>query len=1070
VPAAAESIVARIVEKFLRGNLSVLLILLSLAAGAAALLVTPREEEPQIVVPLADVMIRYPGGGAGEVEKLVSSRLEKMLLQIDGVEYVYSMSRPGLAVVTVRFHVGEDREDSLIKLYTKIESNLDRVTPGIEGWVVKPIEIDDVPIVTATLYSDRLDDHVLYRVAEEVVESLQSLPDTARIEIVGGRPRVARVELDPDRLAAYGLSAVEVGAAIRASNVNLQVGSFLSADEAAAVEVGPYIRDRDELAGLMIGVHADRPVYLQDVAGIVDGPDEAARFVRLGFGPGAEGGGVDSRPAVTIAVAKQKGTNAVRLAAAVEERLTHLRRTLIPDEVGVRITRDYGETANDKVNELVEGLAIAVLTVIGLIAFAMGWREGVIVAIAVPITYSLTLLVNYAAGYTINRVTLFALILALGLLVDDPIVDVENINRHLRLRREPPLRAVLTAVNEVRPPIILATLAVIVSFLPMFFITGMMGPYMRPMALNVPLTMLMSMIVAFTITPWLSFGMLRRGVEREERPFDLKSSPVYRLYRAIIEPLLDSRRLAWGLIALAAALFALSVAMAPLAVPLKMLPFDNKNEFQLVVDLPEGTPLERTDAVVRDIEAFLRTVPEVTDYSSYVGTASPIDFNGMVRHYYMREGPNVADVRVNLVDRDRREQQSHALGMRLREGLRGLQRDGARIKLVEMPPGPPVLASIVAEIRGSPHHSYADLLAAAAEVESRLERRPGVVDVDSVIEQAQPLWIFEVDREKAGLSGISVADVAATLRMALSGERYGTIHMPHERNELAIELRLPEPSRSSLGDLERIPIKGLGGAVVQLGEIGRFRESTVEQTIYRKNLERVVYVTAEAAGVGPAYPVLEMIADLADRPLPAGIRVDWAGEGEWKITLDVFRDLGLAFLAALAGIFVLLTYETRSYALPLIIMISIPLTMIGIMPGFYLLNLLAGGEVGGYEDQIFFTATAMIGMIALSGIVVRNAIILIDFIRNALQEGRPMREAIVESGAVRFRPIFLTAGTTLLGAWPITLDPIFSGLAWSLIFGLLVSTVFTLVIIPVIYFMIYGNRPPAHGGAAGEVE
>jgi multidrug efflux pump subunit AcrB len=923
--------------------------------------------------------------------------------------------------------------------------------------------------VTATLYSDRIDDHILYRVAEEVAEKLQSIPNTSRIEIVGGRPRIVRVNLDPERLAAYGLSAVEVGKAIRASNVNLQVGSFQSADATATVEVGPFIRTRDELRELMVGVYADRPVYLQDVADIEDGPAEATQLVRLGLGPGAESGAQRSQPAVTIAVAKKKGTNAVWLADTVEERLTEIGRTVIPDEVGVRITRNYGDTANDKVNELVEGLAIAVLTVIGLIAIAMGWREGVIVAFAVPITYSLTLLVNYAAGYTINRVTLFALILSLGLLVDDPIVDVENIYRHLRMRREPPLRAVLTAVNEVRPPIILATLAVIVSFLPMFFITGMMGPYMRPMALNVPLTMLMSMIVAFTITPWLSYKMLRHDRGGDEAPFDLRSTFMYRTYRSIIGPLLASRPRAWALIALVAVLFGLSMVMAPLAVPLKMLPFDNKNEFQLIVDMPEGTPLERTDAVVRDIEAFLRTVPEVTDYSSYVGTASPIDFNGMVRHYYMRQGSNIADVRVNLLDKDFREQQSHALGMRLREELLGLQRWGARIKLVEMPPGPPVLSSIVAEVYGTPRHAYADLVAAAGEIESRLEQQRGVVDIDSVVEEPQALWTFEVDREKAGLSGISVADVAATLRMALSGERSGAVHLPHERNELAIELRLPEPSRSSIGDLERIVIKGRDGAVVQLGELGRFHETSAEQTIYRKNLERVVYVTAEAAGVGPAYPVIEMIGDLEGDPLPAGIRTDWAGEGEWKITLDVFRDLGIAFLAALVGIFVLLTYETRSYVLPLIIMISIPLTMIGIMPGFWILNLLAGGEVGGYADQIFFTATAMIGMIALSGIVVRNAIILIDFIRNALDEGRPMREAIVESGAVRARPIFLTAATTLLGAWPITLDPIFSGLAWSLIFGLVVSTVFTLVIIPIVFYLIYEGRK-VEGIANGEAD
>jgi len=1058
-----------LIETFLQGNLAPLLVLIALAAGVAALLLTPREEEPQIVVPLADVLVQYPGGTAEEVERLVASRLERLLYQVDGVEYVYSMSRPGLAVVTVRFTVGEDREESLIKLYNKIFQNIDRTTPGIAGWVVKPIEIDDVPIVTVALYGGGYDDHVLARVGEEVVARLQHIRDAGAVTLHGGRRRVLHVYLDPERLAAYGLSPLEIAGSIRVSNVQMESGGFEQANASLRVEAGPFLSDAGGLRALMVGVHAGRPVYLRDVARVEDGPEERQTYTRIGFGPGAgeAAAAPGSVPAVTVAVAKKKGSNAVRVAREVERALAGMRGTILPDEMAFRITRNAGETANEKVNGLVRSLAEAMLTVILLIAVAMTVRVSLIVALAVPVTYSLTLLVNYLAGYTINRVTLFALILALGLLVDDPIVATENIYRHLQGRRGPRRPAIAAAMREILKPNILATLAVIAAFLPMFFITGMMGPYMRPMALNVPLAMLSSMLVAFTITPWVCSKVLRETSGEAPAP-PVEATRAYRLYRAVLRPLAESRARSALLLAGIGGLFAFSLVLVPTGgVPLKMLPFDNKNEFQIVADLPESATLETADAVVRELEAYLRQVPEVADFTATVGAGSPMDFNGLVRHYYLRRGPNVADVRVNLLPRERRRTDSHALVLRLRPDLEAIgRRWNARLKLVEAPPGPPVLSTVVAELTGPPGCPYGDLAAAAETVRARLEAEPGVVDVDDSVEADQPKLFFRVDREKAGLNGISVEDVAGALRLALDGLEAGTLHAPGQQNEVPILLRLPRDRRSDPALLRTIAVRGRGGNAVQLGELGRFEETTYDRTIHHKNLERVVYVTAEMAGRGPAYAVLALQAHFRDHPLPGGLRVDWRGEGEWKITLDVFRDLGFAFAAALVAIYALLVYETGSYALPGVIMMSIPLTLIGILPGFGLLNVLVNRPVGGYGNPVFFTATAMIGMITLAGIVVRNGIILATFIRDGAAAGRPLREAVYEAGAVRFRPIFLTAATTMLGTWPITLDPIFSGLAWAIIFGLFVSTAFTLVVIPVVYLLIY-DRPASGRSPAG---
>lgn len=1073
----------RIVELFLRGDVAALFVLVSLLLGAAALFITPREEEPQIVVPMADVIVDAPGLSAAEVERQVTDRLEKLLHQIDGVEYVYSVSRPGRSIVTVRFYVGEDREDSLVKLYNKIHANTDQVPPSVTAWVVKPVEIDDVPIVIATLWSenDRQGDHELRRIGEEIQRELQSVADTNRVWISGGRPRRIRVELDSRRLAARQTSALQVAAALRASNVNQRAGAFEQGDREWTVEAGPFLTSAEELAALVVNVAADRPVYLRDVAVVIDGPAEVDTYSWIGFGPADPSAPRSEQfhPAVHLAVAKRKGANAVTVARAIEERLEELARTHFPDGLRYRITRDYGETADEKVDELVEALVVAVLTVIALIGLVIGWRAALVIAIAIPVCYGLTLTVNLLAGYTINRVTMFALILALGLLVDDPITDVENIARYFAMRVLPPRESVLRAIQEVRPALILSTLAIIASFLPMMFITGMMGPYMAPMALNVPLTVTISTVVAFVVTPWMAMAALRGGDTTGEPAPDITRTLLYRLSNAVIGGILDRPRLPALALAGVGVLLLLAVVPALVrSVPLKMLPYDNKNELQIVIDMPEGTSLERTAAVARRLASWVGGEAEVRDFQVFVGFASPMDFNGMVRHYFLRQGAHVADIRVNLAPKDRRRQQSHEIVLRWRRPLAELAAElGAEIKVVEVPPGPPVLATITAEVYAPSGVAYGELVAAAAHVRDRLAREPGVVDVDTSAESERDIWVFETDRAKAALSGVSVETVAHTLALSLGGLQATTLHVAGEVDPLWIELRLPRAQRSSIEELGELYVRGEDGAVVQLSSIGRFVRRAEEQPIHHKNLRRVAYVYGEVAGRPPADAIVDMQADHRGAAAPAprdvesrtwlspgggdgwavpdGYEVEWAGEGEWKITLDVFRDLGLAFAAALVGIFVILMFQTESRLLPLLIMLAIPLTLIGIMPGFFLLNL-GSNQVGGYPNPVFFTATAMIGMIALAGIVVRNSVVLIDFIHMAEAEGMPRREAIVRSVAVRTRPILLTAGTTLLANWVITLDPVFSGLAWAIIFGILASTLFTLVVIPVTYAMLYG--------------
>jgi multidrug efflux pump subunit AcrB len=1061
---------ARIVDLFLGSNLSMLLILASLAAGIVALIVTPREEDPQISVPMADIIVQMPGASAAEVENLVTVNLEKRLWEMEGVKHIYSISQPGIAMVTVRFVVGYDQTKSLVQIYNKLESNRDAVPPGVIGWIVKPITINDVPIVTFAVWSKTQSDAALRRVADEILHRMQQVPDTGRSFVVGGRRRQVRVELDPQRLAGYGLSPLEVAKALKGADANLRVGEFARDNREYVLDSGPFLRSAAEVANLVVAVREQHPIYLRDVADVIDGPAEATSYTTVGFGPArdelfgepgqlkvdATGEPGHLYPAVAVAFAKRRGTNAVAVAEGLIKEVEALKGVAIPSDISVLVTRNYGETANEKVNELVRELLIAVAIIVVLLAFSLGIREAFIVAIAVPITLAITLVGNLVAGYTINRVTLFALILSLGLLVDDPIVDVENIHRHLRMGKEDPRQATLTAVDEVRPPTILATFTVIVSFIPMLFVTGMMGPYMRPMPFNVPVAMLMSLVVAFTITPWAAYHLLPREHVRNGSDDSEEAPAIRRWYSKVLAPLLESRRKArMFLIAMVAALIVSILLVVFGLVPVKMLPFDNKNELQLVIDMPEGAALETTDAVVRSFNDFLARVPEVTDFESYTGTASPFDFNGMVRHYYMRRHPWQADIRVNLAHKERRVQSSHQIALRIRPELEKIAtRYGAKLKIVEVPPGPPVLETMVAEIYGPPQAEYGQLIAFGRQLRGILNRTSGITDTDDFSVAPQPRLQFILDRDKAALHGVSTAEVAQTLALMMGGNAPATVHIASERDPLVIELRMPRAARSDLTAITSIKVRGSGASMVPLGELGQIRESIEEQPIYRKDLQPVAMVMGDTAGVSPANEIL-WLEGHTKHLLPAGYTINWSGEGEWNITVTVFRDLGLAFAAALFLIYVLLVAQTESLAMPLIIMAAIPLTLIGIMPGFFILNLITNRPIAGFPDPTFFTATAMIGMIALAGIVVRNSIILIDFIHHGLARGRGLEDAVIEAGAIRLRPIVLTAGAAMLGSAVITLDPIFSGLAWAFIFGIFASTAFTLVVVPLIYYLVY---------------
>ncbi|MEQ8516688.1 MAG: efflux RND transporter permease subunit, partial [Chromatocurvus sp.] len=1038
----------------LRGGLPTLIFLGSLLAGMLALQLTPREEEPQIVVPMMDVVVEAPGLSARQTERQVTIPLEKLLYQISGIEHLYSSTRAGRVTVTLRFHVGEDRETALLNAYNKLYSNQHRIPEVVTRWQLNPVEIDDVPILVVALWStdgERYGDYELGRMAQEFATALQAIPQTNGVTVTGGRKRTLRILLDPEAMGARRSTPIDIIEALSAANQLRDAGDWVVGNQAIALEAGDVLRDVGELRQLVVNVIDGAPVFLRDVADIVDGPAEptAHSWLQAVSGEGASIG----HPMVTLAVAKQRGANAVTVSAQALSTLERLQAGVLPPEVRLTVLRDYGETADAKVNELVTSLGFAILTVVVFIGVFLGWRAALVVGLALPVCYGAALALDLAFGYTINRVTLFALILSLGLLVDDPITGVDNIDRFLRRGEGSLAERVSGAMREIRSPLIMSTLTIVVAFLPLAFITGMMGPYMAPMAFNVPVSVIISTLVAFLVTPFVASRLLRTGP-----PADPGDMPVGQgLYRSLLTPFLDSRGRAHTLLVVVVLLFIVS-ALLPVwrAVPVKLLPYDNKSEVQVLLDMPEVSSLEHTAATLRQLSAEVARVPEVRWVAAFAGEPSPMDFNGMVRRYYQRLEPHLGELRLVLADKAMREHQSHAVVLRLRALLAPLVEDGVSVKVVEVPPGPPVLSTVVAEIYADTLTPYAAQEAAARKLLQRLSREAHVVEVDSTLEAAQPLRRFITDKQKAALSGVSTADVARLLSLANAGEVAGYLQDPDEMLPVPMELRLPRAGRVQEGDFLRLLVRGRAGItattteqglevapqpLVALGELGGFQSRTVDSTIHRKDLQQVVYVMAELNGRTPVEVIADINADqrLSGDPLvggstapdwesrtffnsgggkpwqlPPGTRVSWTGEGELAITIDVFRDMGLGYAFALVAIFAILRIQTQSTALSLIIMSAIPLTVIGIMPGFWLMNQVGERVVAGAPDPVMFTATAMIGMIALAGIVVRNSLILVEFIAQSLDEGEPLREAVLRAGAVRMRPVMLTAGTTLL--------------------------------------------------------
>jgi multidrug efflux pump subunit AcrB len=1057
----------KVARAFIGSKLTSLIVAASILLGLGAVAMLPREEEPQIVVPMIDVFVQMPGASAKEVEERVTRPMEKLLWEVPGVEYIYSTSSPGMAMAVVRFYVGQDEEDAIVRLNQKLLSNFDLIPPGASQPLVKPRSIDDVPILALTLSSDRYDHFTLRRVAAQVHDQIKEINDVSEVKIIGGQRRQISVLLDEARMSARNIAPAAIVPMLEQSNRQSQSGVFSSGNREFLVETGGFLSSAEEIGAVVIGVFNDRPVYLRDVAKIEDGPEEPADYVMFGKGDWASQRisaassserVASAQPAVTISVAKRKGMNAIEIADKVLEKVDRLKGALIPSEVTVTTTRNYGETASEKSNELLLHMMIAIFSVAVLIWLALGLRESGIVAIAIPVTLALTLAVFYLYGYTLNRITLFALIFSIGILVDDAIVVVENIARHYRLpeNKGRPIREVaVEAVDEVGNPTILATFAVIAAILPMAFVGGLMGPYMKPIPVGATAAMLFSLLVAFIVTPWASLRLIKKDDGREGSHEDNEENRITKLYRAVMGRLIRIPKWRYGFLLGVVLLLLASVSLVGFKlVRVKMLPFDNKSEFQVIVDMPEGAPLEMTAAVTREIGDYIRTVPEVTDYQMYVGTASPYNFNGLVRHYFLRRGPNVADIQVNLVPKDERDAQSHDIAKRVRPQIQAIaKRYNARVKVAEVPPGPPVLQTLVAEIYGP---EYPRQLQIAKQIQDIFDRTPGVVDVDSYVEDDQPKYRFVVDKEKAALNGVSAEQVAVTLRIAIEGMNAGLLHKPQEKEDAPISLRLPRAERSSVDDLQRIKVMGRSGNLVPLGELVRVEEQIAEKSIYHKNLMPVTYVTGDVAGSeeSPVYAILKLNEAIEQLKLPEGYSLEryvasqpfiadkyamkW--DGEWHITYEVFRDLGVAFAAVLVLIYILVVGWFQSFKTPLTIMAAIPFSLVGILP--------AHGLMGA-----FFTATSMIGFIAGAGIVVRNSIILVDFVELRLKEGMPLAEAVIDAGAVRFRPMALTAAAVVVGAFIILFDPIFQGLAISLMAGEVASLLLSRMTVPVLYYL-----------------
>jgi multidrug efflux pump subunit AcrB len=1059
----------KIARAFINSKLTPLIVGASLLLGLYSILATPREEEPQIVVPMVDVFLPMPGSSPQEVEQRLVAPFEKKLWEIKGVEYLYSASRPGMGIITVRFVVGENMEQSLVKLYNKVMSNRDLLPPGSLEPLVVPKSIDDVPILSLTLWSERYDHQALRRVARELCDELEKADNVAATEIKGGLPRELKVRLDAGRLAARGLTPLAVMGALEKGNLARRAGEISSGNRDYTLDAGSFLVDAAGAKRLVVSVQEGRPVYLEDVAQVSDGVQDPTDYVFFGLGRAAASkglkGGAADYPAVTVSVAKRKGANATWLAEDLLKRVEFQKGKIIPAEMQVTVTRNYGETAKDKNNELLFHMFLAAISVTLLIAVFMGWRAGAVAAIAIPVTLALTMFIFNRIGYTLNRITLFALIFSIGILVDDAIVVVENIHRYFTTTRLKPLEAAIRAVDEIGNPTMLATLAVIGSILPMGFVGGLMGPYMRPIPVGASLAMVFSLLIALTVTPYFAYRFMK-GESHFGGSAEPEESWMTRFYRRLMGALLHRKAVRAGFLTAVVGLLLLSCSLVYFKlVTVKMLPFDNKSELQLIVDAPEGTTLEQSARLVAELGDALRQVPEVTDFQSYVGISSPFNFNGLVRHYYLRKGASVAEIQVNLVGKEQRHDQSHDIAKRIRPGLKAIaDRYGARLKVAEIPPGPPVLSTLVAEVYGP---DQASRVAIAEKVKQIFLSTPGVVDTDWYREADQPSYRFVVDREKAALSGVNPADVVQTLQIAVGGAPAGLLHVAAEKEPIAINLRLPLASRSDLGSLSSVYVAGARGNV-PLSELVRVVPGIEEKSLYRKNLRSVVYVTGDVAGVieAPVYAILQMQKEIDKIALPGGYRIEqraasqpWNEErpgikwdGEWHITYEVFRDLGAAFTAVMALIYLLVVAWFKDFTTPLVIMAPIPLTLIGILPGHALMG-------------AFFTATSMIGFIALAGIIVRNSIILIDFAELRRREGMPLDQAIIDAGAVRFRPMLLTAAAVVVGSFVILFDPIFQGLALAMMCGEIASTTLSRITIPILYFMVESwkerHREPA---------
>lgn len=1059
----------RVASLFIDSKLTPIIVAASLLLGLFSILMLPREEEPQIKVPMIDVLVSMPGADAKDVENRATRPMEKLLWEIPNVEYLYSTVMPGSSMTVVRFKVGSDLDASLVALNQKLETNFDRIPIGVAQPLIKPRTIDDVPILALTFHSSVHDHYTLRRLAAQVDDAIKSLERVAETTLIGGTRRVVRVQLDPQRLASRGLNANGIAPLLTQANAQLHAGALNTANQLIEVEAGNFFQDATDVGNVVVAVVEGRPVHLHDVAEIIDGPEEPSTYVLHGTPQASE------EPAVTLSVAKRPGSNAVDVVHAVLRKVEELKGSLIPADVTVTVSRDYGETASEKSNELLLHMGIAVFGVAILILFFLGWRESFVVLLAIPVTLGLTLLVFYLYGYTLNRITLFALIFSIGILVDDAIVVVENIVRHMQLpsrHGKSLIQVAIEAVDEVGNPTVLATWAVIAAVLPMAFVGGLMGPYMRPIPIGATAAMVFSLLVAFSVTPWAAMKVLRRHFEKhaatgatgEEVAPDTFFT---RLYHKLMDPMLAHASWRWIFLGVVALLTSGAMTLVLIgAVKVKMLPFDNKSEFQVILNMPEGSTLEHTTRVAREMAASMRHEPELRDYQIYAGTASPFNFNGLVRHYFMRRGPNLADIQVNLVGKEERSAQSHDIAKRVRPALAAIAaKYGASVAVAEVPPGPPVLQTLVAEIYGP---SEASRLALAARVKQIFSEAKGVVDIDWYVEEQPMKVVYVVDKEKAMLHGITESAITRTIQAAVSGQPVTLLHQPAEREDVNVVLEVPKELREHPEDLLSLLVRSDSNAaapLVPLRELVSLQRVPSERYIYRKNLRNVVYVTADVAGEveSPVYAILNMNRELAkldgrefggttskvelhNASMPfSEVEPSMKWDGEWHVTLEVFRDLGLAFAAVCILIYMLMVGWFKNYSTPLIIMVVIPLSLIGILPAHALMG-------------AFFTATSMIGFMAGAGIVVRNGIILVDFIELRLSQGMPLAQAVVDAGAVRFRPMLLTALAVVVGAAVILKDPIFQGLAISLMAGEIASLLVSRFAVPLIYFMVHDRQ------------